>query len=126
MPAAPLVGEPPVMPRTRKWRTNAVESPLNEDPTRTSRSHGTGTDPAARPFDRLYRRLHGKEPPAAVARGWSDAALLNRGRGFMDGFTWTMQQAVGCPAACQSCYVIPSPRLAPADVREKWGYVVRT
>jgi DNA repair photolyase len=82
--------------------------------------------PSTRPFDRLYLQLRGEEPPAAVAHGESGAELLRPGRGFMDGFDLTMQDKVGCPAACLFCYVPTSFGLAPSDVRKNWGFDVRT
>ena len=59
-----------------------------------------------RPFDRLYLQLRGKAPPDAVARSESDAALLSPGRGFMDGFDWTMQQQVD-PSALTTSISMP-------------------
>ncbi|MCI0458570.1 MAG: hypothetical protein L0Z62_16525 [Gemmataceae bacterium] len=79
-----------------------------------------------RPFDRLYLQLRGKEPPSAVTRAESDAPLFSPGRGFMSGFDLTMQDKVGCPAACLFCYVSTAFRLAPTDVQENWGFAVRT
>src|SRR5947199_4825124 len=104
MPAAPLVGRSLTTRETCKRRTHAVKLPLIENPTSNYRTHGRAAMPSERPFDRLYLQLHGKEPPATVARGESDAALLSPGRGFMETFHYTMQQQVGCPAACVFCY----------------------
>ena len=44
----------------------------------------------------------------------------------MRDFDLTMQNQVGCPAACQFCYVASGFRLAPADVQRNWGFEVRT
>jgi len=43
----------------------------------------------------------------------------------MGGFDHTMQIQVGCPGACQFCYVCEGFRLAPKDVRQNWGFEVR-
>ncbi len=80
-------------------------------------------------FRELYIRLFGKEPPASVSVGESQADILTAGRGFMDGFDYTMQLMVGCPGGCLFCYVKNGYMLAPASVKgtqgDLWGYVLR-
>lgn len=72
-----------------------------------------------------HARIAGSAMPDRTAYGVSEADVLARGRGFIGGFDFTLQTQVGCPAACQFCYVRRGARLAPADVRRNWGFVVR-
>jgi len=80
-------------------------------------------------FRELYIRLFGKEPPGSVSVGESQADILTAGRGFMDGFDFTMQLMVGCPGGCLFCYVKNGYMLAPTSVKgilgDLWGFILR-
>lgn len=77
-------------------------------------------------YDRTYADVRGKRKPANVTWAESSASILSKTRGFLGGFDYTMQLQVGCPGGCLFCYVSSAPRLAPSDVRERWGFEVRT
>ncbi|UCF37160.1 MAG: hypothetical protein JSU96_20625 [Acidobacteriota bacterium] len=76
-------------------------------------------------YDRAYRMIRGRTKPEEVLYTDSSARILSRSRGFLGGFDYTMQLQVGCPGGCLFCYVSSAPRLAPADVRQRWGFEVR-
>ncbi|MBI5090937.1 MAG: hypothetical protein HZB26_00670 [Candidatus Hydrogenedentes bacterium] len=80
-------------------------------------------------YNDLYNRIFGHQPPDSVIIGESDADILSPGRGFMDGFHYTMQLMVGCPGGCLFCYVPTGYMLAPSAVKgphgSLWGYVLR-
>lgn len=84
---------------------------------------------ASTPFVDLYAHLYHVSPPPRVEVGSSEADVLSPSRGFMEGFDYTLQLMVGCPAGCVFCYVRTAPRLAPADIRgsggQAWGYQIR-
>ena len=77
------------------------------------------------PYTVQYWNLHRRTVPLRVVRQTSEAGILSPARGFMSGFDLTMQTQVGCPGGCVYCYVPESSRLAPADVRDQWGFLVR-
>ncbi|MBV9852133.1 MAG: radical SAM protein [Armatimonadetes bacterium] len=80
-------------------------------------------------FARTYAAIHGGPPPGRVQVGDSDAGILSRPGGFMDGFDLSLQLQVGCPGGCLFCYVPAGRFLAPPDVAgpggRDWGYRVR-
>ena len=79
-----------------------------------------------RTYDQTYLQIHGQPPPQKVTFAESDADIISVGRGFMGGFDYTMQIQVGCPGGCLFCYVCEGFRLAPKDVRQNWGFEVRS
>ncbi len=79
-----------------------------------------------RTYDQTYLQIHGQPPPQKVTFAESDADIISVGRGFMGGFDHTMQSQVGCPGGCLFCYVKTGARLAPKEVRENWGFDVRS
>lgn len=76
-------------------------------------------------YNRAYREIKGMERPSRLKAGESRAGIISPSRGFLNGFDYTMQLQVGCPGGCLFCYVPDSPRLAPADIRSKWGFEIR-
>lgn len=80
-------------------------------------------------YAETYQTLFQTMPPTAVAWETSQADILSAGRGFMDGFDYTMQLQVGCPGGCLFCYVPAGARLTPRAIRgergEQWGFLVR-
>ena len=76
-------------------------------------------------YDRTYREIKGMERPLKLETGVSKAGIISPSRGFLNGFDYTMQLQVGCPGGCLFCYVPNSPRLAPADIRSRWGFEIR-
>jgi len=76
-------------------------------------------------YNDLFESQYDRAVPERAAFGASAADILSPGRGFMNSFDFTMQVQVGCPAGCLFCYVRTGGRLAPADVRRDWGYIVR-
>jgi DNA repair photolyase len=80
-------------------------------------------------YDESYERLFHTPPPESVNFGESTAEIIRPARGFVDGFDFTMQTQVGCPAGCLFCYVPSGRMLTPGDVRgeagERWGFEVR-
>ncbi len=76
-------------------------------------------------YDQTFRKVKGLERPGKVKISESRARIISPARGFLGGFDFTMQLQVGCPGGCLFCYVPNSPRLAPSDVRAKWGFEVR-
>lgn len=80
-------------------------------------------------YNTVYEQLFDFPPPSNVTFGESNADILRAGRGFIDGFDFTMQTQVGCPGGCLFCYVPSGRMLTPADMRgergEYWGFEVR-
>ena len=76
-------------------------------------------------YDRTYREVKGTDRPGKLETGVSKAGIISPSRGFLNGFDFTMQLQVGCPGGCLFCYVPNSPRLAPADIRSRWGFEIR-
>lgn len=76
-------------------------------------------------YSRTYREVKGMDRPDKLEIGKSRADIISPARGFLGGFEYTMQLQVGCPGGCLFCYVPNSPRLAPADIRARWGFEVR-
>lgn len=81
--------------------------------------------PIAPSYAAQYWSLHRRTVPLKVTRQISEADILSPARGFMSAFDFTMQTQVGCPGGCLFCYVPQSARLAPTDVRDQWGFLVR-
>ncbi len=83
----------------------------------------------ANTYEGIYRELFNLPLPGGVHYGDSTAEIIRPARGFVDGFDFTMQTQVGCPAGCLFCYVPSGPRLTPAPIRgengERWGFEVR-
>lgn len=76
-------------------------------------------------YARTFREVKGLDRPGKLETGVSNARIISPSRGFLKGFDFTMQLQVGCPGGCLFCYVPNSPRLAPADIRSRWGFEVR-
>jgi DNA repair photolyase len=76
-------------------------------------------------YKHTYQQLYGQPPPQTVTFTDSNADIISNGRGFIGGFDLTMQLQVGCPGGCLFCYVPTGGRLAPAAVRQNWGFEVR-
>ena len=80
-------------------------------------------------YAETYQNLFQTTPPTTVEWETSQADILSAGRGFMDGFDYTMQLQVGCPGGCLFCYVPAGARLTPRAIRgargEQWGFQVR-
>ncbi len=77
-------------------------------------------------FEQVYFDLFQSSPPSSIRYGESASDILREGRGFIDGFDFTLQTQVGCPGGCLFCYVPSGTRLTPAALRgENWGFEVR-
>jgi radical SAM superfamily enzyme YgiQ (UPF0313 family) len=72
-------------------------------------------------YNVVYKSLFKEDPPKSVTWETSQADIFSQGRGFMEGFDFTMQLQVGCPGGCLFCYVPPTYNLTPSAVRGKQG-----
>jgi DNA repair photolyase len=83
----------------------------------------------AKTYEETYSQLFNLVPPTSINIGESTADIIRPARGFVDGFDFTMQTQVGCPAGCLFCYVPSGRMLTPGAVRgesgERWGFEVR-
>ncbi len=83
----------------------------------------------SRTFASTYREIYGQAQPESVHYGESQTDIIRAGRGFIEGFDFTMQTQVGCPGGCLFCYVPSGKMLTPATMRgehgERWGFEVR-
>jgi DNA repair photolyase len=80
-------------------------------------------------YDDIYQEFFNHLPPRSIAMRTSDSDILRAGRGFIEGFDFTMQTQVGCPGGCLFCYVPSGRMLTPESMRgkqgERWGFEVR-
>ncbi len=80
-------------------------------------------------YDDIYQEFFNHQPPRSIEMRDSASEILRAGRGFIEGFDFTMQTQVGCPGGCLFCYVPSGRMLTPESMRgkqgERWGFEVR-